>query len=216
MKQDSDYKTFKNMTHFQRLMEEGKFSYEVKIPKERIAILIGKNGEVKEKIENETKTKIKINSEDGDVFIIGSDALYLFCVREIIKSIGRGFNPDIALLLLKSDFTLEIINLVDYNRHKNHMLRLKGRVIGTRGKSRKYIENMTDTHVSVYGKTISILGRNENVLICKRAIESLLEGSPHSSVFKWLEKQQRELSMRCISGEDEIEIKEEFKEKKSD
>ncbi|MCF7862239.1 KH domain-containing protein [Candidatus Woesearchaeota archaeon] len=195
-------------------MEEGKFSYEVKIPKERVAILIGKNGEVKEKIETETKTKIKINSDDGDVFIVGTDAIYLFCVREIIKAIGRGFNPEIALLLLKSDYALEIIRLVDYNRHKNHMLRLKGRVIGTRGKSRKYIESMTDTYVSVYGKTICILGRNENVLICKRAIESLLEGSPHSSVFKWLEKQQRELSIRRISGEDEVQLKDKFIEEK--
>jgi len=38
-------------------MEE--YSYELKIPKERVAVLIGKEGEVKRSIEDDTKTRIK-------------------------------------------------------------------------------------------------------------------------------------------------------------
>ena len=37
------------------------FSYELKIPKERVAILIGKEGDVKKGLEDDTKTRIKVD-----------------------------------------------------------------------------------------------------------------------------------------------------------
>jgi ribosomal RNA assembly protein len=72
------------------------------------------------------------------------------------------------------------------------MQRLKGRVIGAKGKARKAIEELTQTNISVYGKTIAIIGEIQNVGTARRAIESLLMGSMHATVFKWLEKQRRD------------------------
>ena len=83
------------------------YSYELKIPQERVAVLIGKNGEVKKNIEEDTKTQIKIDSLEGDIFIYGEDALGLYTAREVTRSIGRGFNPEIAKLLLKQDYVFE-------------------------------------------------------------------------------------------------------------
>jgi len=76
------------------------------------------------------------------------------------------------------------------------MLRLKGRIIGKDGKSRKIIESLTETYICVFGKTIGIIGEGEAASIARRAIESLLAGSPHSSVYKWLEKRNREIKQR--------------------
>ena len=70
------------------------FSYEVKIPKERVAVLIGIKGETKRQIEQATQVKMDIDSEEGDVVITGDDGLALFSAREVIKAIGRGFNPE--------------------------------------------------------------------------------------------------------------------------
>ena len=42
---------------------------EIKIPVERIAVLIGKGGEQKKRIEDKLKIKIIVHSEDGDVEI---------------------------------------------------------------------------------------------------------------------------------------------------
>ena len=106
------------------------FSYELKIPEERVAVLIGKDGETKKEIEQATQSKLDI-SKEGDVTITGSDGLLLYTTKEIVKSIARGFNPKVALLLLKTDYALEIINMKDIaGKSKNTMQRLKGRVIG--------------------------------------------------------------------------------------
>ncbi|MFP4111802.1 MAG: KH domain-containing protein [Candidatus Woesearchaeota archaeon] len=189
------------------------YSYELKIPKERVAVLIGIDGTVKSNLENETKTKIKVDSEEGDVFIKGDDAILLFNAREVVKAIGRGFNPEISFLLLKSDYMFELISLMDVIKSKNSIKRLKGRVIGHEGKARRIIEEMTECHVSVYGKTIGVIGRAERIGYAKEAVKKLIEGSPHSSVYKWLEKKRKEMGMQDIffSRDENSDIKDEFR-----
>ncbi|MAG08023.1 RNA-processing protein [Candidatus Woesearchaeota archaeon] len=178
------------------------YKYDLKIPKDRIAVLIGKDGCVKNKIEAATDTKINVDSKEGDVFVSGTDSLKLYTTQDVIKAIGRGFNPETALLLLKSDYVFELIDINDYIKGKKSLLRLKGRAIGKEGKSRRIIENLTDTQISIYGKTIGIIGEVGNVMMCKKAIESLLNGSKHSSVYALLEKQKGRKML-----DDEIELK---------
>jgi len=168
------------------------FQYELKLPKDRVAVLIGKKGQIKRELEEATKTTLTIDSQEGDVFIRGDDALSLFTVKEVITAIARGFNPDVAQLLLKQDYSFEMIRMDEFVKSKNSQIRLKGRVIGRDGKSRQTIETLTDTNICVYGKTIGIIGQTSNASIARRAIVSLLSGSLHASVFKWLEKQRRD------------------------
>lgn len=169
------------------------FAYELKIPKERVAVLIGKKGELKRQLEHVTKTKLAIDSDEGDVSISGKDALLLYSCREIVRAIGRGFNPEIALLLLKQDHGIEFISLNDYARTPNEMERMRGRVIGEGGKSRKTIEDLTFTHISVYGKTIGIIGQFEHIPSARKAVEALLAGRKHGTVYKFLERKRREM-----------------------
>lgn len=164
--------------------------YNVKIPHDRVAVVIGKNGETKKQLEIVTKTNIDVDSKEGEVIIEGEDSLNLFIAKEMIIAIGRGINPEIAQLLIKQDYGFDIINIMDYARTKKDMIRLKGRVIGREGRSRKTIEDLTECNISVYGKTIGIVGEIEKIGIARRAIESLLTGSPHSKVYHWLERQR--------------------------
>ncbi len=174
------------------------FSYELKIPKDRVAVLIGKHGEIKKRLEETAKVGLKIDSKEGDVIITGNDSIGLYTAKEVVHAIARGFNPNIANLLLKQDYMMETIDLRDYAATKNAMLRLKGRVIGTEGKSRRVIEELTETHISVYGKTISVVGEIANVGIAKNAIEKLLEGGMHAGVYHELEKKRREMKLRKV------------------
>jgi len=175
------------------------YSYELKVPKNRVAVIIGKEGTVKRDLEESTKTKLTIDSKEGDIFVSGEDALGLYTAREMIKAIGRGFNPEIAKLLLKQDYVFEVVDLREFvGKSKEAMLRLKGRVIGREGKSRKLIEELTECNISVFGKTIGIIGSPDSAANARQAVESLLKGSTHANVYKWLEKRRRDMKRKAI------------------
>ena len=193
-------------------MDEFEYAYEIKIPKDRIAALIGKGGEMKKKIETDTNISLFIDSKEGDVRISGKDSLGLFTAREIIKAIARGFSPETALKILKSDYALEVLNIADYiGKSKKTAMRLKARLIGTEGKTRRYIEDTTETNICIYGKTVGIIGEVEHMMLARRAIENLLAGATHSSVYQWLERKKKELERNRIIGVSHIELKEGFK-----
>ena len=175
------------------------YSYELKIPQERVAVLIGKKGEVKKSIESDTKTQIKVDSLEGDIFVYGKDALGLYTAHEVIRSIGRGFNPDIAKLFLKQDYVFEMVDIPEYTgKSKNTLLRLKGRVIGKEGRARKLIEELSESYISVYGKSTGIIGTAESAAMAKRAVEALLRGSTQATEYKWLENKRREMKRKRV------------------
>ena|SRR3989338_2805666 len=174
-------------------MMNEEYSYELKIPMERVAVLVGKDGETKREIEEATGSSLEI-SKEGDVIITGEDGLKLYTTKEIVHAVGRGFNPKVALGLLKTDYAFEIIDMSDITgKNKNTMQRLKGRVIGKGGKSREEIERLTDTHVTVYGKTVGIIGEAQQVQLARQAVAMLLEGAMHKTVYHFLEKKKKEI-----------------------
>ncbi len=185
------------------------FRYDLKIPKERVAVLIGKSGKVKDEIESFAKIKVDVDSKEGEIFITGKDPITLYASKEVIQAIARGFNPEIAMLLFKQDYGFELINILDFARTKNDMIRLKGRIIGTEGKSRAVIEQLTETYISVYGKTIGLIGELDLLPVARKAIEMLLEGSQHANVFKFLERKRRSFRVH-----EDIEIREDAKKYK--
>jgi len=177
------------------------FSYELRIPRDRIGVLVGTSGKIKRIIENETKTSIEIDSKEGEVTITSDDGLKIYVAKEVIRAISRGFNPELALLLLKPDYSLDILSLNDIARNKNDQARIKGRVIGENGKARTIIENLTGAYVCVYGKTVAILGEIEQATTARRAVEMLIKGSPHRNVYKWLERQKKIMARREFFGQ---------------
>ena len=174
------------------------FEQILKIPKERIAVLIGTKGNTKKEIEDKTHTHLTI-SKEGDVTIKGG-SFDTWITKEIVKAIGRGFSPEKALTLLEEGMQFEIINLKDWTKTENSMKRLKGRVIGEKGKAKETIERLTETYISVYGKTICIIGESKRVIAAKRAIKMLLSGSKHSTVFSMLEKERKRWKKEELLG----------------
>ncbi len=169
------------------------FLYELHIPKERVAVLIGKKGISKRELERTTNTLIKVNSDEGEVQISGKDALLLYTAREIIRAIGRGFSPETAMQLLKQDFAFELVSVQEFARNQADLERLRGRVIGEGGKSRRIIEELTGSALSVFGKTVGIIGPADSIHNARRAVESLLSGSPHAHVYRWLEHRLKQI-----------------------
>ncbi len=178
----------------------------VRIPKDRIGVLIGKRGSTKAMIEELTGAEIIVDSGTGEVLIrfpdIPEDPLMPMKLESVIRAIGRGFNPEIALKLLKDDYVLEVIDIRRFvGARKNALKRMRGRLIGEKGKARSYIESRTNTHISVYGHTVSIIGRTYDVVAAREAVFSLLEGSMHSTAYRAMEKKIAEMSKRAMLDE---------------
>lgn len=170
----------------------------VKVPMDRVGVIIGPEGNVKQLIEQKSATTLDVDSKTGSIEIKDSkDPLLAMQTADVIKAIGRGFNPDKAMRLFDDDLlTLEIMDLSQIADTPKELKRLKGRIIGKGGKSREIFENMTETQISVMGKTVSILGHTDRILVVRTGIEMLINGSPHGPVFSYLEKKHRELQLQ--------------------
>ena len=165
----------------------------LKIPQNRVGALIGSNGNVKKSIEKATGTILDIDSDEGTVYITTvyitpredmEDPLGVWNANHIVKAVARGFNPEVALKLVSDDIYLEVISLPLYiGKSKKALARHKGRIIGKDGKTREIIMEMAEVDMAVYGKTVSFIGEMENIMIAKEAVEMILNGSRHKSVY---------------------------------
>ena len=159
----------------------------VKIPRERI-VKLHSDKETIPDIEEATRTKISINEDTDEVEITGKESGNAYAA-EVIKAIGRGFVRKTAFRLLEEDAILLVIDLSDfYGKKKGSLPRIKSRVIGKHGKAKQRIADMTGTDIVVYGKTVSIIGKTENALLAKQAIETLCEGAMHTTVYRMIEQ----------------------------
>jgi ribosomal RNA assembly protein len=104
--------------------------------------------------------------------------------KSIVKAVGRGFSPIKAFRLLNEEESLEMIELAEFNDKKLKII--KARLIGTNGKTWKMIENFSGCAVSVYGKTVCIIGDYEQMNIAREAVKMIIRGSEHSKVYSFL------------------------------
>ncbi len=171
----------------------------VTIPEDRIGVLIGVNGSVKKTIEEKLGVKLTIDSKDGVVLIElvkspneGGDPAAIFKARDVVIAIGRGFSPERAFKLFEEGLVLDIVHLEDFiGKNVNDLVRIKARLIGTGGKTRKIIEENAHVLVSIYGDTVTIIGEPQDVEAAKEAVIRLITGSPHSAVYKMLDEYAR-------------------------
>ncbi len=164
-----------------------------KVPLDRIGVLIGENGKVKTEIMKRTRTKITVDSSTGMVIIEPESPnvppFMVMKAQEVVRAIAYGFPPDKALKLLDEDQILVIVDLKQYvGDSPNHLQRIKGRIIGEKGKARKTLEEMTGTYIVVYDNYVAIIGDYETANIAKQAIEMLIQGRQHSTVYRFVER----------------------------
>jgi ribosomal RNA assembly protein len=185
----------------------------LKIPTERVGALIGEKGGTKVELEKGTGTTITIDGESGDVTIEAEagkgDPSGVLKAKDIVNAIGRGFSPQRAFRLFTDGQLIEIIDLKHaLGDSRKAIQRIKGRIIGENGKTRRIIENLTGTVVSVFGHTVAIIGEYDEITVAKEAIAMLVKGAMHGTVYRYLNKERLELKKRRMSlWEEKPEIK---------
>ncbi|MBI3023185.1 MAG: RNA-binding protein [Thaumarchaeota archaeon] len=177
------------------------FERVLKVPSERVGVLIGKGGETKKNLEKLCGVELAIDGKSGEIIVKTSaidDSDPLRAVN-IIEAVGRGFSPQRAIKLMESDTVLEIMDLRDYGgKSENALERIRGRIIGLHGKSRRVIEELTGCYVSVFGRTVAVIGNMTDAKLAKDAITMLAEGSAHKSVYQMLQRERTKRKMEKL------------------
>lgn len=170
----------------------------VRVPADRLGAIVGKDGRVRRRVEKLTNTKIDVNSE-GLVTITSpqktEDPVLAWKAKDMIRAMARGFSPSNALTLINEDSRLIVVSLREFvGTSPTQLKRVSGRIIGESGRTRRVIEEITESLVSVYGHTVSIIGEDPGLGYASRAISMIIGGAPHSAVYKFLEKSRRDMN----------------------
>jgi len=167
----------------------------IRIPNDRIAVIIGKSGTVKLKIEELCHVNLDIDGDTGQVLIKSQgdvETIQPFKAMEIVTAIGRGFSPENAMTLLEGENTLHVIDLREFaGKSTANIERIKGRLIGESGRARRNMEKLSSTHISIYGRTVSIIGDSSKLRSAVDAISAISSGSMHGVVYSKLESANR-------------------------
>jgi ribosomal RNA assembly protein len=165
-------------------------------------VIIGKKGKVKGQIQDRCNVLIEIDSKTGDAIISLQSKempteMEPFKAVEVITAISKGFSPRRAYRLIDGDDdSFQLIDLRDYaGKSSNSMERIKGRIIGEEGKSRRTIEDLSGTYISVYGHSVGIIGTSDQIKIASDAVTMLSKGKSHKTVYNMLQEAKRKAKM---------------------
>ncbi|MFL2953110.1 MAG: KH domain-containing protein [Candidatus Thalassarchaeaceae archaeon] len=193
-----------------------------RIPKERIAVLIGKGGATRKMIEDAAGVKIHIDSESGEVSATwpeDADPVHRIKLPDIIRAIGRGLAPSRAVRLISDDTFLRMYDIREWvGRRGNHTRRMRSRLIGRDGKIRTLIEGFTGTEIAIHGSTVVVIGDEAGLMMACTAIEGLLDGAEHSTVIRGMEKdgRRRRIEDRSLESyqirESEVDVQSGFED----
>src|SRR5687767_14065996 len=107
----------------------------VKVPADRIAVVIGPHGQTRKTLAERSGLPIEVDTNNNEVAIDdkvqGADPVMILKIRDVVKALGRGFSPEHAMLLFSDDFYLELLDIHDYvGKDKSHLRRVTARLIG--------------------------------------------------------------------------------------
>lgn len=165
----------------------------VKIPVERIGVLTSNKMQVIKELERRTLTRVSVDEVNCFAIVEPSSpdtpVINVMKARDFINAVAMGFPPEKAWRTLNEEQILVVIDLKNTAYDSpNHLTRIKGRIIGEEGKVKRNIEEMTGVDISIYDDYISIIGDYESANLAREAIEMLIQGRQHSTVYRYLDR----------------------------
>ncbi len=171
----------------------------VRIPEDRVGVLIGTRGRTRRAIATATGATVEVDADDGAVTVSGpeTDPIAALKARDIALAIGRGFSPERAMRLARENTFLGVLDIkfTTGRRDKAALRRIRARVIGAGGRARSRIEALSGCSMSIYGSTVALIGTEDQLDRGTRAVELLLRGSEHSAVFHLLARLRRNAAL---------------------
>lgn len=155
----------------------------------------------KEEIEKKLNVVIAVQ---GKKVTIEGEALGEYEATNIIEAMLMGFSAREAMLLLDPLMIFRKFNIKDHTRRKD-MKEVRGRIIGTEGKTKRTMEDVSGCFIEIDENVIGMIGPADNIENASTALINLIKGSKQSNIYSFLERMN-------TSSKDQIEglgIKEE-------
>ncbi len=115
------------------------------------------------------------------------DVAMLLRYRDMARAVALGISPESAVQLENEDYVLIVIDLKDYVK-PNHLRRVKGRIIGRSGTTRRTVEQLAGVTMAIGERHVAIVGKLQNAEVAKTAVEMLIAGSKHNTVYRYIQR----------------------------
>ncbi len=144
----------------------------------------------------EEKLNVEISIEGKKITIEGN-AVDEYEASIVLEAIGFGFSTKVAILLKNPDFAFRQLSIKDITKKKNFLL-IRGRLIGTRGKTKETIEEISGCRLMIHDNDniVGIIGPSEDIEDAITALTSLIKGSKQANVYRYLEKRNRDKKIK--------------------
>ncbi|MCL4411585.1 hypothetical protein M1329_01460 [Candidatus Marsarchaeota archaeon] len=159
---------------------------EVYIPSERARLLARKGGAIK-RLERLCGCEIKVKA--GMAIELAGEAYGEYVARSVVYAFGRGFSIEMAERLVGDEVYFSSIDFGSVG--KNRVGDIRARLIGANGRAKSYIERVSGAHISVYGDTISFIGKANEIDEAETAARTLIEGGSHRLAYARMEAAHR-------------------------
>ena len=145
---------------------------------------VGKIRQNKEEIEKKIDVQIKIK---GRQIEIEGAPVEEYETRTIIEALDFGFTIKDALRLSDESIAFRKLRIKQFTRRKD-LEEVRGRIIGTEGKTKRTVENVSGCTVVVHDNSVGIIGPAENIEEATTAVKNLIKGSKQANVYRFLER----------------------------
>ena len=138
----------------------------------------------KERIEIKLNAKINLN---GRILTIDADPLNEFEAQRLVDALNLGFSFNNAVKVLDEEMAFIKINIKDYANTKNLEV-VRARLIGTHGKTKKTLQEITKCDISIHENEVGIIGPAEIAESALTAITNIIKGTKQANAYKYLER----------------------------
>ena len=143
------------------------------------------------KLKSELEKKLNISIKiSGNNLIYEGDSLDEYIASLVFDAINFGFSVRKSLLLCDEGMMFRVIHIKEHT--KRNLKDVKARLIGTKGKTKKTISEISGCHVLIKESEVGIIGSAEDIDNAVTALINIIRGSKQANMYRFLERMNRE------------------------